>query len=227
MLVAGGAFRNDGGPVVVAGVAHADRGEDVFLKQIFVFLAGDVFEDSTEDEVAGIVVVEFGAGFELEITAAKFCDEIVDGVIVTGDVGEESGVIGVTRDAGSVTEELGDGYAGAGVLAVVGEIAGDVAVEFDAALGYLLENEHGGELLGDRAKAEFDVRGVGDVPLAIGEAVAAFEDNFVVFGHKDGTSELAAVGVLTGELVDFGGFVGGLGRREGVHENEKDDKAEK
>jgi hypothetical protein len=186
-----------------------------------------VFEDSTEDEVAGIVVVEFGAGLELEITAAKFCDEIVDGVIVTGDVGEESGVVGVTRDAGSVTEELGDGDARAGVLAVVGEIVGDVAIEFDAALGYLLENEHGGELLGDRAETEFDVRGVGDVPLAIGEAVAALEDNFVVFGYEDGASELAAVGVLTGELFDFGGFVSGLGRCEGLDENEKDGKAKK
>ena len=136
-------------------------------------------------------------------------------------------VVGVTRDAGSVTEELGDGDAGAGVLAVVGEIVGDAAIEFDAALGYLLENEHGGELLGDGADAEFDVGGVGDVPFAIGEAVAAFEDNFVVFGYEDGASELAAVGILAGELVDFGGFVGELGGREGVDENEKDGKAEK
>jgi hypothetical protein len=136
-------------------------------------------------------------------------------------------VVGVTRDAGSVTEELGDGDAGAGVLAVVGEIVGYVAIEFDAALGYLLENKHGGELLGDGAEAESDVRAVGDVPFAIGEAVAAFEDNLVVFGYEDGASELAAVGVLAGELVDFGGFVGGLGGREAVDENEKAAKSER
>jgi len=51
--------------------------------------------------------------------------------------------------------------------------------------------------------------------------------DFVVFGYEDGASELAAVGILAGELVDFGGFVGELGGREGVDENEKHGKAEK
>jgi hypothetical protein len=48
-----------------------------------------------------------------------------------------------------------------------------------------------------------------------------------VFGYEDGASELAAVGVLTGELFDFRGFVSGLGRCEGLDENEKDGKAKK
>ena len=62
---------------------------------------------------------------------------------------------------------------------------------------------------------------------SLSQLLDAFEDNLVVFGYEDGASELAAVGVLAGELVDFGGFVGGLGGREAVDENEKAAKSER
>jgi len=184
-----------------------------------------VFKDGAEKEVAGIVVVKFAAGLKLEVAAAEFGDEVVDGVEVARNVGEELGIVGIAGDAGSVVEELGDGDAGAGVLAVVGEIVGDVAVEFDGAFGNLLNDEHGSELLGDRTETEFDVGSVGDVPLTISETVAAFEDDFVVFGDENCAREFAAVGILAGKLIDFGGFVGGLWGRRAVEEHKKNGDA--
>jgi len=61
-----------------------------------------------------------------------------------------------------------------------------MTVELDGAVGHLLHDQHGSELLGDRAKAKLHVRRVGDVPLAIGQTITLFENDFVVVRDKNG-----------------------------------------
>ena len=60
-----------------------------------------------------------------------------------------------------------------------------MAVELDGALGHLLHDQHGSELLGDGAKTKLNVRRVGNVPLAIGQAVTLFENDLVVVRDQD------------------------------------------
>ena len=59
-----------------------------------------------------------------------------------------------------------------------------MTVELDGAVGHLLHDQHGSELLGDGAKAKLHVWRVGDIPLAIGQAITFFENNPVVVRNQ-------------------------------------------
>ena len=58
-------------------------------------------------------------------------------------------------------------------------------VEPNGALGHLLHNQHGSELLGDGAEAKLHLRRVGDVPLTIGQAITLFKNDLVVIRDQD------------------------------------------
>ena len=131
--VAGGALREQRGVAVVAGVLHAEGVEDALLQDLVVGLARHLLDDGAEEEVAGVVVVELRARLEFEVVAGELLDEVGDGVRVAALLGEEGGPPRVAGDAGGVVEELVDGDAPARVLAVVGQVVRELAVELDLA----------------------------------------------------------------------------------------------
>src|ERR1043166_823242 len=99
-MVARGAFRKDIGIMVVAGVLHSEWNENVFLQERFVGFSCDMLENRPEKKKSGVVVVELRAGLELQVAAAEFFHEILDGVVVARRVGKEFGVVGIAGDTG-------------------------------------------------------------------------------------------------------------------------------
>src|ERR1700683_3282901 len=80
-----------------------------FLQESLVAFSRDTLENRSQKEKSRVVIVELGAGFELQVAAAEFFHEIVDGVVVAGNFIKEFRVLSVTGNAGSVAEKLADG----------------------------------------------------------------------------------------------------------------------
>ena len=101
-----------------------------------------MLENRTEKEISRVVVVELRAGLELQIAAAEFLHEILYWVGVARHFGKELRVVGIAGDTGRMAEQLADGDFRTSILAVVGKIVGEVAVELNGALGHLLHDQH-------------------------------------------------------------------------------------
>ncbi len=117
-------------------------------------------------------------------------------------------------------EELFDGDARGGVLAIPGEIVGEFAVEFNFSIGDLLEDEDRGELFGERSDTEFRLRSVGSAGREVGVADAVRVKHRAVASDEDGAVEVAELGVAGDEGSDASGCfrrgpIGLGGKREG------------
>src|SRR5215217_4835168 len=153
--------------MIVAGVLHSEWVEDVLLQNLLVPFASDAFDDSAEQKVTGVVVGKFGTRLELEIAAGIVFHKLVNLVGIPADVLEEARLARITRNAGSVCEQVMNGHLISDVLAVLREVIGELAVELDLPLFGKLKNDGRGKLLGDRSESELRVGSVGNVPLHI------------------------------------------------------------
>jgi hypothetical protein len=144
--VTGSAARDDVGVGIVAGIFHVERREDVFLQELLVALAADLFNQIAEEDVTRVAVVELRAGFEIERLIAEAGDGFPGGGRqgLCGYVVREAGEV---RDAGRVREDVIDRdlVPGSGSVRHV-FLSGIVDFEFAA----LFEQEYrgGGELFG-------------------------------------------------------------------------------
>ena len=120
--------------MIVAGVLHAQRIENVFFQNLFVGFAGNFLDNGPQKKVAGVTVNEFGSRLEFEIAARVRFDEIVDREGIAADVLEKSGQRRVTGNARGVAQQIVNCHFRAGVLAIVGKIIDQFAIQFDLAL---------------------------------------------------------------------------------------------
>src|SRR5256884_3512508 len=122
--------------VVVAGILHSKRDENVFLQERFVGFSRDMLENRPEKEISGVVVAVLRAGLELQVAATEFFHEIVDGVVAARKFSKQSRfrVVARLRDTGRMAEQLADGDFRTSVMAVGGEVVGEGAVEPNSAM---------------------------------------------------------------------------------------------
>lgn len=114
----------------------------------------------------------------------------------------EVGKAGVAGDAAGVAQQMANGNGFPRLVRGRDPARGRV-VERELFLFDELEDRCRGEGLGDGGEAELGVGRVGDVPLAVGEAVGFREDDFAVAGGERGAGEVDGLEVL----VDRGGGI--------------------
>ena len=80
------------------------------------------------------------------------------------------------------------------------------AVQPELAFLCQLQDQHRGELLGDRTDAELGVGGVGDAPLGVGQAVGLAVDHPAVIGDEDRALKAALLVIAPHNRIDLFGF---------------------
>src|SRR5688500_15627589 len=103
--------------MIVPGILHSQRIEDLFLEHLLIRLARHLLDNRSQKKVAGIVVNEFTAGLERQVVTGVFRDKVVDGEWVPADVVHEAGHAGVTGNSRSVIQEMVNSNLLANVLA--------------------------------------------------------------------------------------------------------------
>src|SRR5712671_3660405 len=98
-------------------VLHMQGGEDTLLEQVLICLARDLFERRTQQKITRVTVREPCPWFEFQIAATSFDGEIPHGVPSTA-IGsfQKTRRLSEIWNAGSVSEQMMDGYAAAGIL---------------------------------------------------------------------------------------------------------------
>src|SRR6185295_10272452 len=84
--------------VIVAAALHAQRIEDLLLKDLLITLAGDLFDDGPKEKITRIVVGELRTGLEQQVAARVLRDEVSHFVRVSTHVLKEARLVGVTRN---------------------------------------------------------------------------------------------------------------------------------
>ena len=72
-----------------------------------------------------------------------------------------------------------------------------------------MKNRRCSELFGDRTKAKFRFRRVGNVEFDVGETITLREDDPATFRHEDGTLDAGGLDVSVGLCGNFGCPLGG------------------
>ncbi len=101
---------------------------------------------------------------------------------------EEAGDRRIARNAGCVRQQMNETHV-APMRRRVGIMARDPIVEREPALFHQLQDGGGGELLGERAEAEFALRLMRDIPFAVGEAKALAKQNGIARGNEHRAGE--------------------------------------
>src|ERR1043165_3580287 len=98
------------------------------------------------------------------------------------------------------------------VLAVVGQVVGELAVQLDLSLFDELKNDGRGELLGDRSESKLRVGSVRNVPLHIRKSNPALVNHFSILCDKGGAVKLAVLVREREHLLDLRGMILGESR---------------
>src|SRR4029079_1377720 len=99
LYVTGSALREDRAVMIVAGVLHAYRIEDVLLQHLLVWFTRDVLDDGAQEKVPGVVVQKLRTRLELEIAARILLHKLIDLVRIAAHVLEEAWLARITRNA--------------------------------------------------------------------------------------------------------------------------------
>ena len=170
--------------MIVAGVLHAQRIEDVFPEGLLVRFAGDFLNDCAQEKIAGVAVNKFCPRLEFQIAARILLDKVIHRKRVPAHIRKKSRQRRVTWNTRGVTQQIMNRDLRASVLAIVRQVIAESSVQFDFALLNQLQNQSRGELLCDRAETEFRVRLVRNVPLHIGKAQALLVNDLAVLSHQ-------------------------------------------
>ena len=145
--------------------------EDTPLEQVLVSLSRDLFEHRTQQKITRVTVRELCPRFEFQIAATSFDREIPHGVPSTA-IGsfQKTRRLSEIWNAGSVTEQMMDGYAAAGILAIVRQVIRKMSIQPYLSFAHKLKDEKGGELLCYRSQFELCTGIVWDMPFQVGES---------------------------------------------------------
>ena len=137
-------------------MAHAQRLENELLDEVRIRHTGNFFDDRTQQDVAGIAILELLARLELKGLVLEQGDQLVERHILAPQ-GQPFRHVGITLDPGSVSQQVFDGD-----VPPAGRVIRQEASDFimDAQLILLLEHQdaYRGELLGDRTEPEDHLR---------------------------------------------------------------------
>ncbi len=167
----------------VEGVLEAEGAEDAGGEEVTKGLAGDFFDDASEEDIAGIAIGVFGAGFEVEGAPGVLAKELVgvDGLLHAAVDVIEGVVVAVT---GGVVHQVEEGdILGAGEGGVP---SGDAVVDRELAVLGQEEDAGAGELFGDGADGEEGV-GLDWAAVVQGSGTeAANKEGLAVMVDRDG-----------------------------------------
>ena len=197
--VAGSAAGKDGRVGVIAGVGHAQGLEQVGADEVGIGLAADLFDDGRQDDVTRVRIGPAGVRLEVERPVPEPGDQVRGRrrprllrleILETGEV----------RDARGVGQKMAHRHLIPG-RGRIRQIALHRRIQIHQPA--LVQQQDGDrrELFGERAQAEPGVARIGDVPFAIGQAIAPVQQDFAVPGDQHRSGKLIRLAGGADDLV--------------------------
>ena len=179
---------------------HAEGGKNPIVEKRGERLSGHACHDHAEEDVAGVGVLEFRAGREIERVLA--CEETEHVIIVDLYRLRIGNQVFVVPETGGVIQQIpdGDGLRGGGQL---GQDLAHRLIVAQPAVMLEQHDRHRGELLGEGREPVIRFRRRRGAVREIGHAEGAAQQDAIVADHQDARAgdEAAVVGE---EIVDRG-----------------------
>jgi len=204
---------------VEAGMIHVQGLEDLLADHLEIGLAGDLFYNIPQEDVAGIAIAEFLARGKVEGFVFEAVDEAVAPDGMCGLVHHECGVVGVVENACRVGEQVFDGDLVA--VWIIGDVFGQAVLQGEFVLFQQPEDDGGGKLFGDRTDLEDGIGIVERFCAFVLIAVAFFDYHGALCGHEYGAVEIIFFYIGVEQGIQFGGDILGAGSEGGRRANEE------
>ena len=171
------------------------------MEKHLIGLAGDLFDQVPQQNIARIAVVPFLAWLKVQ----RFVLEARDRLLWSGRDGLEGLVVGKVReirDASRMRQDVMDRDLMPGIW-TFREMGTDPILHIQLALRLQDQDRRGCKLLGDRAKTILCLRGIGRLIVSIRPAISLAEQDFIVSGHQHCTGKCFIFRVRGQEFVNL------------------------